>query len=442
MPRTLLRYLLLFLLLSWVAGCVKEVALPVTAGFDYQSPANSFTVPATVTFTNTSTGGETFQWTFEGGEPGSSSKKTPGEIVYKLPGTYNVRLEVSNFDGNRSVVEKKIIIDANLKADFSYALEGNSYAPATVKFTNLSAGFEKTEWSFEGGTPATSTQKDPTVTFDNGGVHKVRLKVSNSRLSTVKDTAILLEPELTPHFTIEIPKQFEELEAPVTLQLKNSSVGNTTNLWLMEGADSNQSAEKDPTARFAKAGTYTVSLEVGNGKKTKKISQTVTVKPSKGYAYIQNAELGIYNGRGERGIFYSTALRKAFQESEDISPAEAATIDLLFFGLNEEFTFNRFLSPDAAAAAGINPIAGVGKTVVLNPLSVENAPVFDNLGEAQLKALSITRSEEDPDDFFSENSPKIVLFENAQKKKGVLLIKEFIKDGPNSRIRFDIKVLK
>jgi len=429
----------LFFLLTLLAGCVKEVALPVTAGFDFQSPNNSFTIPATVTFTNTSAGGETFQWTFEGGEPSTSTKKTPGEIIYKTSGTYNVRLEVSNFDGNLSVIEKKITIDAHLKADFSYVLEGNTYAPAIVKFSNLSAGFDKVEWSFEGGNPATSTQKDPTVTFENGGAHKIRLTVSNSRLSSIRDTIIHLEPELT---SIEIPKQFEELEAPVTLQLKNTSVGNTANLWQTEGADASQSQEKEPSVRFSKAGTYTISLEVSNGKKTKKISQTITVKPSKGYAYIQNVELGIYNGRGERGIFYSTALHKAFKESDEISPAEAASIDLLFFGLNEEFEFNRFLSPDAAASAGINPIAGAGKTIILNPLSVENAPAFEILGEAQLKALQITRDEAEPDDFFNENGPKIVLFENAQKKKGALLIKEFIKDGPNSRIRFDIKVLK
>lgn len=130
----------LFFLLTLLAGCVREVALPVTAGFDFQSPNNSFTIPATVTFTNTSAGGETFQWTFEGGEPSTSTKKTPGEIIYKTPGTYNVRLEVSNFDGNRNVIEKKITIDAHLKADFSYALEGNTYAPAVVKLLLTKTG--------------------------------------------------------------------------------------------------------------------------------------------------------------------------------------------------------------------------------------------------------------------------------------------------------------
>lgn len=442
MFRALLYTATLFFILAALVGCVKEVALPVTADFDYQSPNNSFTIPATVTFNNTSTGGETFLWTFQGGEPSTSTKKTPGEVIYKTAGTFNVRLEVSNFDGSQRVIEKKVTIDANLKADFGYAVEGNTYAPATVKFSNTSAGFEKIEWTFEGGTPATSIQKDPVVTFETGGIHKVRLTVSNSRLTAFRDTVIVLEPELTPTFAIEIPKQFEELEAPVTLQLKNTSVGNTTNRWDVEGAEVSKSQEKEPSVRFSKAGTYSISLEVSNGKKTKKISQSITIKPSKGYAYIKDVELGIYDSRGERGIFYSTTLRKAFKESEDVTLAEAATIDLLFFGLNESFSFNRFLSPHAAALAGINPIAGVGKTTVLNPLNVENVLDFENLGEAQLKALQIIRDENEPDEFFDEKSPKIVLFENEQKKKGALFIKEFIKDGTNSRIRFDIKILK
>ncbi|WP_428664005.1 PKD domain-containing protein [Runella sp.] len=423
-------------------GCYKEAALPVTANFEYQAVNNGFTVPVTLTFSNTSVGAESFKWTFEGGDPGTSAKKTPGEVIYRKPGIYNVRLEVSNFDGSQNVVEKKVTIDAQLKADFSYSLAGNAFAPVVVNFSNASAGYEKVEWSFEGGTPATSTQQQPVVTFENGGPHKIRLTIFNSRESVSKDTLITFEPELTPAFSIEIPKQFEELEAPVTLQLKNTSVGNTVNLWQTEGADVSQSQEKEPIVRFSKAGTYTILLEINNGKKTKKTSQSITIKPSKGYAYIKDVELGIYAAKSDLGVFYSTTLRKAFKESDPVTAGEAAAIDLLFFGLNDDFSFNRFLSPDAAASAGINPIPGTGKTIVLNPANVGTVPAFESMGEAQLNALEINRIVEDPDNSFNETGPKIVLFENAQKKKGALLIKEFIKDGAKSRIKFDIKVLK
>lgn len=66
---------------------------------------------------------------------------------------------------------------------------------------------------------------------------------------------------------------------------------------------------------------------------------------------------------------------------------------------------------------------------------------FDALDEAGLKALTLSQSTAGQDNFFIESSPKLMLFENAQKKKGVILIKAFVQDGANSRIRFDVKVL-
>ncbi|GAB3954037.1 hypothetical protein GCM10028805_38790 [Spirosoma harenae] len=424
-----------------LTGCYKEIALPVTASFDYQV-SNNFTIPATVVLTNTSTGGESFTWTFAGGDPATSTKKSPGEIVYKQPGTYTIRLEARNFDGQQSVVEKKITIDNKLSASFSFSVVGNSFAPATVNFSNKSAGYDKLEWTFEGGSPATSDQPNPMVTFEMGGSHRVSLKLTNTHSTVTKDSTITLEPELTPDFDIIIPAQYEELEAPIALTLKNKSVGNVTNSWTMEGADAAQSSQKEPTIRFSKAGVYTITLEAGNGKKSKKVSKSITVKPSKGYAYIQNVELGIYAARNTSGIYYSTQLRKAFTDSEPITASEASTIDLLFFGLDEAFEHNRFLSPSEAASVGLTPISGVGKTTILNPAQVTSPLDFNNLDAAQLKALPIGQPTVDQDDFFTESSPKIILFENAQKQKGAILIKQYVKDGANSRIRFDIKVLK
>ena len=424
-----------------LTGCYQEVALPVTAGFEYQV-SNNFTIPARITFTNTTAGGETFLWTFEGGEPATSTKKTPGEIVYKKAGTYTIRLEANNFDGRQSVVEKKVVIDNKLLVNFEVALVGNTYAPATVNFTNKSAGFDKLEWSFEGGTPATSVLPNPVVTFADGGPHKVSLKLSNARSTATKDTVINLAPELTPDFVIVVPPQYEELEAPVELNLKNKSVGLTSLRWTMDGADVTQSQADSPTVRFSKEGIYIITLEVSNGKKSKKVSQSITIKPSKGYAYIRDVELGIFSARNSTGIYYSTTLRKAFSGTDLISEQEASTIDLLFFGLDEAFIYNRFLSPDDAASIGLKPIPGVGKTVFLNPAQVTAMPSFDNLDEAGLSALQLGQATADQDNFFTESSPKLVLFENSQQKKGVIMIKSFVKDGASSRIRFDVKVLK
>ncbi|WP_080056406.1 PKD domain-containing protein [Spirosoma aerolatum] len=428
-------------LVSGLTGCYKEVALPVAADFTYQV-SNNFVIPATVTLTNASQGGELFTWTFEGGEPATSTQKTPGDIVYRKPGTYTIRLEASNLDGVKQVVEKKITIDNKLSASFSYSVVGDSFAPAIVRFANQSAGYDRLEWTFDGGVPATSDQPDPVVTFEVGGSHKVSLKLINAHSTTFKDSVITLEPELTADFDLVIPAQYEELEAPVTLNLTNKSVGSLSSAWTMDGADVAQSQQPAPTVRFSKAGVYTITLETSNGKKMKKLSKSITIKPSKGYAYIQNVELGIYSARNTQGIYYSTQLRKTFTEAESIQASDAGSIDILFFGLDESFAYNRFLSPSEAASIGLTPVPGVGKTRILNPAQVTTPLDFDKLDADQLKALSIGPPSSDQDDFFDGSSPKLILFENARKQKGVILIRQYLSDGANSRIRCAIKVLK
>lgn len=430
-----------WLLVLLCSGCYKEVAMPVTAGFNYKV-ANSFTAPAEINFNNTSVGAETFEWTFEGGEPATSSQASPINVLYRKAGSYTVRLVARNLDGMVSTSEKKIIIDAQLNASFSAVVQGNSYAPVVVNFTNLSKGFEKSEWTFDGGTPARSEQTNPVVTFENGGSYKVTLKVSNSRSSFSKDTTLVFEPELTADYTIKIPKQYEELEAPVSLEFINQSVGNTASNWSVAGAEISNNKSRDTRITFTNAGTYTIQLQTENGKKTRQTSQSITVKPNKGYAYIKDAELGIFPARNSTGIFYSTALHQTIKVTDSLAIIDASQIDLLFYGLNEDFNFNRFLSPHQTTLIGLPALKNASATIVMNPAYVPAGIDFNTLDAAKLQALQIKPTNGSSDDFFNEQSPQIILFETAQHKKGAILIKEFIRDGENSRIRVDIKVLK
>ena len=65
---------------------------------------------------------------------------------------------------------------ANFRADNLQVLLGGQ-----IKFTDLSGGFPtKWDWTFEGGTPATSTDQNPTVTYNQPGKFKITLVVSNA----------------------------------------------------------------------------------------------------------------------------------------------------------------------------------------------------------------------------------------------------------------------
>lgn len=65
---------------------------------------------------------------------------------------------------------------ANFRAEAQQVLLGSS-----VRFNDLSSGFPTTwQWTFEGGTPATSNEQNPVVTYNQPGVFGVTLVVSNA----------------------------------------------------------------------------------------------------------------------------------------------------------------------------------------------------------------------------------------------------------------------
>lgn len=53
-------------------------------------------------------------------------------------------------------------------------------APSEIQFEDVSEDAEQWEWTFEGGTPATSTEQNPTVQYESSGIFDVSLKVTNA----------------------------------------------------------------------------------------------------------------------------------------------------------------------------------------------------------------------------------------------------------------------
>ena len=79
------------------------------------APIASFTANRTnlcqgnsVNFTSTSTGATQYTWTFDGGTPNTSTLSNP-IITYNTPGTYNVKLVVTNPLGNNEIIQNGYI---------------------------------------------------------------------------------------------------------------------------------------------------------------------------------------------------------------------------------------------------------------------------------------------------------------------------------------------
>jgi PKD repeat protein len=71
----------------------------------------------------------------------------------------------------------QIYIEPNLAADF-YADQTTICSGSTTNFTNLSTSAETYLWTFEGGTPSTSTDENPSVVYDTPGVYDVTLEAT------------------------------------------------------------------------------------------------------------------------------------------------------------------------------------------------------------------------------------------------------------------------
>lgn len=71
----------------------------------------------------------------------------------------------------------RVYIEPNLNADFEADATMVCYG-STVNFTNLSSAEETYSWTFEGGTPATSTDENPSVVYDTPGTYDVTLEVT------------------------------------------------------------------------------------------------------------------------------------------------------------------------------------------------------------------------------------------------------------------------
>jgi hypothetical protein len=83
------------------------LALPVSA---FMTPDTLIVLGGKATFTNLSTGSPTtYAWTFTGGSPSSSALKNPPPVTYSTPGSYNVKLVVTNGFGTNTLTKTSYI---------------------------------------------------------------------------------------------------------------------------------------------------------------------------------------------------------------------------------------------------------------------------------------------------------------------------------------------
>ena len=230
---------------------------PVVANFS-GTPATG-DAPLEVRFTDQSSGNPV-QWRWEFGDGRIATTKNP-IITYWKPGTYTVRLTVTNSDGLSDTKTGSIIVTrpnpvANFTADTT-----RGYAPVAVQFTDTSTwGPDTYAWEFGDG--GTSSDPDPEHIYTTAGTYTVRLSVSRDGgpISTATEQ-ITVKP--VAGFTADATRGY----APFTVQFTGTSTGDPdTYAW--EFGDGGTSSDPDPEHTYTTPGTYQVSLRVSGGGQT------------------------------------------------------------------------------------------------------------------------------------------------------------------------------
>jgi PKD repeat protein len=258
-----------------------------------------------VNFTDLSTGSPTsWAWAFQGGNPAASTQQNPANIQYSAAGWYNVTLTISNTGGTATETKTQYIrvVDPNVvEADFvgvpTYLVAGN-----TVQFTNTSTGAPTSfAWSFQSGTPATSTQQNPLITYNTPGTFNVTLTASKTgQTDTETKTGYInvVDPSQAPH--ADFIANYTIIPAGASINFYNYSTGIYDSLrWFFQDAVTSTSTVSNPTLiQYNNLGNWDVTLilysQLGNDTLTK-VGYIMVVPP--GFGDTLTADFQAITGR-------------------------------------------------------------------------------------------------------------------------------------------------
>lgn len=160
------------------------------------------------------------------------------------------------------------------KEDASAAETIHIFEGESIQFVSLAKGSpDATEWKFPGSASETSTDPNPTVTYNKAGTYDVSLTVRRGEDSDVMERkGFVVVAQKAPTALIGLPEEgyespwvgvFVPTDVPVTF--RDLSTGNPTEWnWVFQYADKETSNEQNPTVTFVKKGTVSVGLTAKN----------------------------------------------------------------------------------------------------------------------------------------------------------------------------------
>ncbi len=249
----------LYTLLCILLGISLPVFVKAQLNADFTSNIRSGCAPILVEYSDQSTGNPT-KWSWDLGNGTFSTLQNPS-AAYLTPGTYTVKLTVTNASGaNTKTVTNHITVASAPIVNFK-ANDSGAFCPdKVIQFQNLSTpgttGGMSCLWDFGDGN--TSTQMNPSHKYISAGNYNVTLSVTNdancSNILT-KTSYIQIVPQSTPNFS---STNNSSCSLPLDVNFTSTSIGAASYLW--DFGNGNTSTVANPSNRYTVAGSYTVRL--------------------------------------------------------------------------------------------------------------------------------------------------------------------------------------
>ncbi|MCB9245031.1 MAG: PKD domain-containing protein [Flavobacteriales bacterium] len=232
-------------------GCESDVTRAVTV---YAAPKAGFTagdacLGNTTSFTNTSSGASSYNWTF--GDGRNSTGVNPSN-TYGSAGNYTVTLVATSTNGCVNTYQRTVNVSANPTASFTAndACLGNA-----VQFTNTSST-GASSWNFGDG--STGNTGNPSHSYAAAGSYNVRLTVTNAAGCSASFNRTV-QVNAVPTVSFSANSLCSGPEASFT----NTSSGASSYSWSF--GDGKTSTQSDPTHMYSGTGTYLVRLTGTSG---------------------------------------------------------------------------------------------------------------------------------------------------------------------------------
>ncbi|MFM9403421.1 PKD domain-containing protein [Myroides odoratimimus] len=442
--------LLIASLLSY--SCYNESIEQVQASFEYEYVKSNQTIPVLIQYANKSTGGDSYKWEFEGGNPKESTDKNPGQVSYVKHGKYTVTLTVTNVDGGHNTTSKVIEILDSIKGDFSYTIKGSNYPPVEVSVTNEveGSGLEYW-WELEGSQLKEFKGKDlPLLIYEKEGKYDIVLNISNGQDTVRKLKTVEVAADIAVDFDWEVALSDYDYQVPVQVQFRNSSISADSYSWEFEGSSTLNSLKSNPEVVFDKVGKHRITLTASNDKKSKSLTKTIDIYENTNLYVLENVKLGnvFAHNTSEIAALYSTMTRENYFSSA-VTESIAPKIDIVFVGMTSDLSMSKFMSASEIASSGLLPFKGGQQLKIINSQELCKCGVDFSISDfvamktdKPLQGLSIVETAGGKQ-YFNNKAQRVVLFETVDGRKGAIYVKDFVSvNSQYSYVLCDIKVQK